>query len=150
MSKTACRVTMSLLLCASLAACSATFRDHGYLPDQDTLDQVVVGVDNRASIEDILGAPNSTGLLVDGDWYYIRSRVRSYAFFEPKVVEREMVAVSFDGEGIVENVERFGIEDGRVITLSRRVTEQPIKGPTFLRQVLSSLGNLDPGSLIDG
>lgn len=141
---------MSLLLCASLAACSATFRDHGYLPDQDTLDQVVVGVDNRASIEDILGAPNSTGLLVDGDWYYIRSRVRSYAFFEPKVVEREMVAVSFDGEGIVENVERFGIEDGRVITLSRRVTEQPIKGPTFLRQVLSSLGNLDPGSLIDG
>jgi hypothetical protein len=50
--------------------------------------------------------------------------------------------VTFTEDGIVENVERFGLEKGRVVALSRRVTDSNIKGVGFLRQLFGSLGKL--------
>ena len=41
----------------------------------------------------------------------------------------------------MKNVEKFGLQDGRVIVLSRRVTESNVKGLGFLRQLLGNLGN---------
>jgi len=59
-----------------------------------------------------------------------------------------VVAISFNQAGVVENVERFGLEDGRVIVLSRRVTEANVKGISFLRQLFGSLGRLSAGDLL--
>jgi len=58
------------------------------------------------------------------------------------------VAVTFTDAGIVENVERFGLEDGRVIALSRRVTDSNIKGVGFLRQLLGNFGRVRAGDII--
>lgn len=150
MSKFAYKSLFVAVVCLGVSGCSPTFTDHGYIPIQDELDEVVVGVDTRGSIEGLLGVPSSSGVMVEGDWYYIRTRIRSYAFYEPKIVEREMVAVSFDSSDVVENVERFGLENGKVVTISRRVTDQPIKGPSFLGQILGNIGNLNAGDLLGG
>jgi hypothetical protein len=48
----------------------------------------------------------------------------------------------------VSNVERFGLADGRVVPLSRRVTETNIQGSGLIRQLLGNLGNFDPGAFI--
>ena len=79
-----------------LSACSATFQNHGYVPEQDALDELVVGVDTRGSLEDIVGPPSSTGVMDDEGWFYISSKIRHYAYLRPQVVEREMVAVIGD------------------------------------------------------
>ena len=57
------------------------------------------------------------------------------------------MAISFDGRGRVENIERFGLENGNVVVLSRRVTESNIKGVSFLRQLFRNIGNIDPGMI---
>jgi len=59
-----------------------------------------------------------------------------------------MIVVSFDEKDLVENVERFSLEDGRVVVLSRRVTSAPVKGPKILTQILGNLGNADAGTLL--
>ena len=42
-----------ILLCAALvlglSACAASYRNHGYIPPQELLDEIVVGVDTRDS-----------------------------------------------------------------------------------------------------
>ena len=112
------------------------------------MEQVVVGVDNRTTVQEVLGSPLGSGVMEDGAIFYISTRVKHYAFYEPKVVEREMLVVSFDAEDQVENIEKFGLEDGRVVTLSRRVTTGPVKGPKFLKQILGNLGNFNPAGLL--
>ena len=131
----------------ALSACAASFRNHGYIPPQEVLDDIVVGVDTRASVEETAGSPTSAGLLNDSGYYYVRSRVRSYAFTAPQVIERQVLAISFDGSGVVSNIERFGLEDGRVITLERRVTDRSVEDNTFLRQLLRNLGRVRPAGL---
>ena len=46
------------------------------------------------------------------------------AFVNP----REIVAITFDDSGVVRNIERFGLEDGNVVALSRRVTDSNVQG----------------------
>ena len=127
-----------------LAGCSATFRDHGYIPPQEDLDLLAVGIDTRASVEDAVGSPSAGGLLEGGDYYYVKSRVKTLAFRAPEVVEREVLAISFDEAGVVQNIERFGLQDGRVVPLSRRVTDSSISNKSFLRRLLGNIGRATP------
>jgi outer membrane protein assembly factor BamE (lipoprotein component of BamABCDE complex) len=148
MSGFSANTTRTLAVAASIimiAGCSPTFKYHGYAPSEDQLANVIVGADTRETVEEIIGRPSSSGVLEDGSWYYVSSKVRHYTYKNPKTIERELVAVSFDDSGVVANVERFGLEDGRVVTLSRRVTDLPVKGPTALAQILGNIGNIDLG-----
>lgn len=126
------------------AACSATYQNHGYVPSDTDLQELVVGVDTRATVDDLIGPPSSSGLLAGGDYYYVRSRHRSYGMFEPEVVERQILAISFDDTGTIANIERFGLEDGHVVALSRRVTDSSVVGNGFWRQILGNFGNINP------
>jgi outer membrane protein assembly factor BamE (lipoprotein component of BamABCDE complex) len=69
---------------------------------------------------------------------------------KPEVIEREVVAVSFDSAGRVANVERFGLEQGRVVPISRRVTSSSTANKGFLRQLLGNLGRFNAGDFIGG
>ncbi len=130
-----------------VAGCTAIYRDHGYVPTEEDLAKVSVGVDTRDTVAEAIGVPSVSGVLNESGYYYVRSRLRHYGATEPKVVARELVAISFTQSGVVQNIERFGLEDGRVVVLNRRVTESSVNNTTFLRQILGNIGNFNPGAV---
>jgi outer membrane protein assembly factor BamE (lipoprotein component of BamABCDE complex) len=127
--------------------CTPQFRNHGYVPSEETLKQLVVGVDTRATVDDVVGAPSAAGVLSDGNYYYVRSRVREYGMLRPQVVDRQVLAISFNQNDTIANIERFGLEQGQIVPLTRRVTDSSVVGNGFLRQVFGNIGNIDPSSL---
>lgn len=133
------------LMCLSLAACAAQYRNHGYVPPSEDLEQIVVGIDTRSSVEETLGTAASDSVLGDGNIYFVRSRIRTFAMLAPEVVEREVLAISFDAGGVVANVETFGLERGQIVPLARRVTSSGVRDTTFLRQLLGNIGRFTPG-----
>lgn len=141
------RLGVAMIAILATGACVASYRNHGYIPPQDELDAIVVGVDTRESVAEAVGSPSSAGLLNDSGYYYVRTRMRNLAFRATETVDREVVAITFNGNGKVANIERFGLEDGRIITLERRVTESSVVDRTFLRQLLGSFGRLRPAAL---
>lgn len=143
------RVAVTLLALAGVSACSATYRNHGYVPDDDELAEITVGVDSRDSVIELVGAPAVSGVLSDGRIYYIKSRVRHFGAMEPKVIDREVLAVSFDSANVVSNIERFTLEDGHVVPLSRRVTDTTIENKGFLRQLLGNIGNFNAATFLN-
>lgn len=136
-----------MVLGLSLSACAATYRNHGYIPPQEDLDLLAVGIDTRASVEESVGTPSAGGVLEGGDYFYVFSRVRTFGPIKPQVVERQVLAISFDQSGVIKNIERFGLEDGQVVPLARRVTSSGVTNKTFLRQLLGNLGRFSPGAL---
>ncbi len=145
--KRVARRTKPLVLAAmlyGLAACGPIYTNHGYVPTQEDLDQIVVGIDTRSSVEETLGAAGSGSVLEDDALYFVRSRVRTVAMLEPEVIQRDVVAVSFDDNGIVRNVEQFGLERGQIVTLTRRVTDSSVANKSFLRQLVGNIGNFGP------
>ena len=132
---------VALLAFLVLSACASTLNDsHGYVPEDALLQEVKIGVDTKETVGRLLGRPGTEGVIDDLGWYYVKSDYERFLWREPVEVNREVVAVSFSEGGVVENVERFGLEEGRVIALSRRVTTSNTRGIGFLRQLFSNLG----------
>jgi outer membrane protein assembly factor BamE (lipoprotein component of BamABCDE complex) len=125
------------------AACSPIVRTHGYVPPDDDLAEITVGRDTRETVAETLGSPGASGVIGDQGYYYVSQVVRQRGYRDPEVVDREIVAISFDAQGVVRNVERFGLEDGNVVALSRRVTDSNVQGIGFLRQLLGNLGRIN-------
>lgn len=137
------------VMALTLAACTELSRTHGYAPAESALTEIVVGRDTRATVQTIAGRPGATGLMARGGWYYVKSEFRQYGWREPVEIDRSVVAILFDDDGVVSNIERYGLEDGRVVALSRRVTDDNTAGLGFLQQLFGNVGNLDAGTLLD-
>ncbi len=147
------RTTRRIALVASLGlsvACVPVIRNHGYVPLEEDLALLQVGVDTRESVIASVGPPTSGGLLDDSGFYYVSSQFEHRGAFAPRETDRQVLAVSFDESGTVSNIERFGLEDGQVVVLSRRVTDSPVQNSTFLRQLMGNLGRFDAATAFGG
>ncbi|ALG90092.1 MAG: outer membrane protein assembly factor BamE [Confluentimicrobium sp.] len=135
-------------LALGLSACTPIYRNHGYAPSETELGEVVVGIDTRDTVQDVIGPPSASGVIREDAWYYVASRWQTRGMYAPEVLNRELVAISFDDAGTVRNIERYGLEHGRVVALNRRVTDDNIKGVSFIGQLLGNIGNVTADQLL--
>lgn len=142
------RRTVLAVAVAALAACTAQFRNHGYVPTDTDLAAITVGQDTRDSVLATIGRPSTGGILSDSGYYYVASRFRHFGPLAPQEITREVLAIRFSPAGIVTNIERFGLEDGRVVTLSQRVTDNNLRDTTFIRQLMGNIGRFDAGRFL--
>lgn len=141
-------MALALAMPIGLAACTATYRNHGYVPPEEDLAQVVVGQTTQGEIEGLIGRPSAQGLLTGSGWYYVNSRWRFYGAREPQEIDRQVVAISFSESGTVSNIERFGLERGQVVVLSRRVTDSGVTSLGLIRQLMGNVGRVQAGDLL--
>ena len=128
--------------------CTTLYQNHGYTPSDDQLAEVLVGVDTRDTVFEIIGPPTAGGVTNGGGYFYVQSRFRLLGPLEPKEIDREVVAIQFDDANVVSNVERFGLENGNVVALSRRVTQDNVRDTIFLRQLFGSIGRFNAGDFL--
>ncbi len=131
-----------------LSACTSQYRSHGYVPLDEDLQQIVVGVDTRASVEDLIGVPSISGVGGESGYYYVESNMRRFAWRAPEEVSREVLAISFDRADVVRNIERYGLEDGIVVPISRRVTETSSGDIGFIRKLFGNIGGFTAQDLL--
>lgn len=137
-------------LCAALvlAGCSTLRRDHGYVPPKADLDRIELGIDTRETVAAIIGRPSTEGILNESGWYYVQSRWATQGASAPREEVREVVAISFDTQGRVANVETFGLERGQIVPLSRRVTEPNVRGASIIGQLFGNVGRVNTERLL--
>ena len=131
-----------------IVACSSTYDFHGYTPSQYELRSVIVGESTPEEVLEAVGRPVSSGFLARDTWYYVSANIRRRAFREPEFTDRQVVAISFNDDGKVANVERFGLERGRPVVLSRRITETELGRLTIVEQLMRSFGRIDPAEAL--
>ncbi|WP_194094763.1 outer membrane protein assembly factor BamE [Marivivens aquimaris] len=141
---------LPLAVAALLAtsACVERIDYHGFTPSQEAIASVDVGSDTRATVIEKLGRPSMGGITGTDSLYYVSYAVRNYGPLPPKEVDRTVLALDFDAAGIVRNVELFGLEDGNVVSLSRRVTDDGLRDNTLMRQILGSIGRFNAADFI--
>lgn len=143
------RAGAAALALALLGACTAQYQTHGYMPPEEDLQQIVPGVDTRASVEDLVGVPTTSGVTRDSGFYYIETEIKRFAWRAPEVVDRRVLAITF-GEGeVVDNIVTYGLEDGRVVPIQKRVTVSGDGEIGFIRRLFGNIGGLSLDNLLD-
>jgi len=142
---------VALLLSVAVATgCAPTTQVHGYMPPPEDVARIRPGFDDAGSVEEILGRPSSSGVLADSAWYYVQSRVESFTYHPPRVIDRTVLAINFDQRGVVRDIHRYGLEDGRVIDLETRTTDTGGRRMGVLEQLFGNILNLDAETVNEG
>ncbi|MBU6407658.1 MAG: outer membrane protein assembly factor BamE [Alphaproteobacteria bacterium] len=147
------RVSATLLAMALAtgagAACTPVQRQHGFVADNPATMQVQVGIDTQDTIRARLGTPSTETVFGDATWYYVTSVQESFAFLQPETIERNVLAIGFDPQGVVSRVDRFGLERGQIVNFAD--AETPTRGRELgiLEQILGTIGRGAPVGLGD-
>jgi outer membrane protein assembly factor BamE (lipoprotein component of BamABCDE complex) len=133
---------IALAAVLAVAGCRSTRDFHGYVPDQALPTDVQPNVDTRSTVLARLGSPSSTSLFDDNLWIYMSSTRELLAFYHPKVVQREIVAIQFNEEDVVSDVLVYDVNDGRTIAYNTNVTPTRGRELGILEQLFGTLGRL--------
>jgi outer membrane protein assembly factor BamE (lipoprotein component of BamABCDE complex) len=126
-----------------VAGCGGKNLVHGNQPDVDHVLAVHVGIDTREQVSRLLGSPSTTGTFDRNTWYYVSKRTSQYAFFEPGIVDQEVLVVKFDDTGNVSDMYIHGIADGRVVEPIARRTPTYGQEMTVAQQLIYNFGRFN-------
>ena len=71
-----------------LAGCAQHRAHKGVVLDPQLVSAIQPGVDNKDSVEKLLGRPSFTGQFTPNDWYYVSRDINQVAFRNPRVTSR--------------------------------------------------------------
>jgi outer membrane protein assembly factor BamE (lipoprotein component of BamABCDE complex) len=130
---------------AATSACAPTHTYNGFLPDRNNqeIPDPQVGVDTRDTVVARFGSPSTTAVYDGTAWYYVSQVQESVAFYNPRITERRVMVVRFDGETVT-GVEKYGLERGRLVNYSDDVTPTRGRELGFLEQLLGNVGRAPP------
>ena len=129
-----------------LPACEGDIAIRGNMPDLAELTAVTPGSDSREDVLNLLGTPSSLSTFEQNKWYYIGQKVEQFAFFRPEVIDRQVLVVGFDDNGIVNQTELLSLDDAILIDPVDRVTTTEGVDFTLMEQFFGNFGRL-PGAV---
>ena len=135
------RPLIAVVACAIVfASCAPIVQTRGNAPDPIKLGTIEPGELSRDDIARMLGSPSSVATFGGETWYYISKQTETFAFFEPEILEQQVVAIAFDDDGMVASVSSYGLDEARDIEISDRVTPTGGRKLTVLEQLFGNLG----------
>jgi len=147
------RLAAQLGAALALASCGIPVDQRGNLPDERNLSQIKPGETDKATVTRLIGSPSSVAAFDPNTWYYISQKTKTVAFFRTDVLDQEVIAITFDQDGVVKTIGNRGLQDAEAVTPNSNVT--PTYGREFstIEQFLGNFGkfvNKKPASEENG
>ena len=134
---------VTMVLAAVLLAGCAQFRSHkGVVIDPQLASGIQPGVDNKDSVEKLLGRPSFVGQFTPNDWYYVSRDVNQVAFRNPHVTKQTVMIVRFDPKGNVASVQRTGKELVMNVDPTGKSTPTLGRKRSFFEELFGNIGQV--------
>ena len=141
------KVSMAIASAIFLSGCAGVLAHKGAVIDPQLATSIQPGVDNKASVEKLLGRPSFTGQFNQNDWYYLSRDTKQIAFRNPRVRRQTVLLVKFDQAGNVLAVNRTGKEYVAGIDPSSRKTPTLGRQKSFFDELFGNIGTMGvPGT----
>lgn len=138
------------LSCAAMTACTPTQATRGNIVEDYRIAEIVPGVSTRTSVLQSLGSPSTQAPFDENIWYYIGQKTEKSGIFDPKVVDKKIVVVAFNNEGVVQAIDKVNADQIDVPHVRRKT---PTSGNeiTVMQQLLGNVGrfNKEKTSAVD-
>lgn len=141
----------TIALAALLASGCASNRAHkGAVIDPQLASSIQPGVDNKASVQKLLGTPTLTGQFTPNDWYYVSRDTNELAFQNPRVTRQLVMLVRFDRSDNVASIQRTGKELVLGVNPSHRSTPTLGRKKSFFEELFGGIGSVSSGGVPGG
>lgn len=131
----------------AVSACSANIDQRGHIFDDEKVASIQVGEVLRQDVVRVMGSPTILPVSGGDVWYYVGGEVERFAFFEPTILDRKIVAFRFGEDGFVESVETYGLEDGVEVSFVEDVTPSRGRDLSIFEEIFGNIGRFTPAGV---
>ena len=131
-------VIAMLGLVLAVSACSPRAHTRGNLPDPKKVSQLKAGDISREEVIEFLGSPSSRASFGDEVWFYISEQTETFAWFEPEIKKRQVLALHFDTDGTLNKIEVSGLDQANSVTPIDRKTPTHGNKMTVFEQLVGN------------
>jgi outer membrane protein assembly factor BamE (lipoprotein component of BamABCDE complex) len=141
------KVSIAVAGATLVTGCATNHVHKGAVIDLQLASSIQPGVDNKASVEKLLGRPSFAGEFTPNDWYYISRDTNQLAFRNPRPSRQTVLHVIFDAKGNVASVDRTGKELVMNVDPLHRSTPTLGRKKSFFDELFSNIGTVGSGGL---
>jgi len=124
-----------------ITACTTITQNNGAEIRQVKLDQVTTS-STKADVYNLIGSPSTKSVYGQETWYYITSQIKRQLVRDDKVIEQNVVAITFTGDK-VDNIEIYDTKDRREFATSERITPTAGRKLNMIEQLLGNVGKFN-------
>ncbi len=141
-SATASRPALAALVIGAglLAGCGAQIDRHGHVFIDIDVNTIQPGM-TKEQVAAVLGSPDTTSTIAGDAHYYISTTQKTVAFLKPREIDRQVVAVYFNGTADVQQVAHYGLKDGIVVNYLKDETPARGKDLSLIEQIFGNIAN---------
>jgi outer membrane protein assembly factor BamE (lipoprotein component of BamABCDE complex) len=111
--------------------------------DADQLKELVPGTSTRADVTALIGSPTARATFDDNTWLYVSEVTHTRIARVQGVISQQVVKLTFNDQGVLQDVKRLGMDDGVPITMVARTTPSPGTEASFLQQLFGNIGRFN-------
>ena len=141
------KVSIAVAAATIVTGCASNHVHKGVVIDQQLASSIQPGVDNKASVEKLLGRPTFTGQFTPNEWYYVSRDTNQLAFRNPRPVKQTVLHVSFDQKGNVTALNHTGKELVMNVNPTHRSTPTLGRKKSFFDELFGNIGQVGSGGL---
>lgn len=134
---------ISICLSVAVSACTPRISAHGNYPREEQIEKIVAGNANKKFVFETYGPPSTVSSFDSETWYYISQKFERFAFYEPEIIEMNILAVYFDDKGMFINSNEYNLEDLRKLALEEKTTPTAGHELSFIQQMFGNFGVLN-------
>lgn len=135
------RLILFLIVFFCCSGCIKTYHTSGHLFKEDEI-QALEKARSKQEIEDLLGSPTTVSDFGKETWYYITSKKETIAFLPDKVIEQNIIAVTFDQDN-VSKILRYTEHDKHEVELISEYTVTKGNDTTATQHLFTNLGRFN-------
>ena len=141
------RVSTVALAALLVAGCGVNRAHKGAVIDPQLASSIQPGVDNKDSVQKLLGTPTLAGEFTPNQWYYLSRDTDQVAFRNPRVTKQLVMLVRFDPKGNVASVQRTGRALVLGVDPSHRRTPTLGRKKSFFEELFGNIGSVSSGGV---
>ena len=134
------KIILLVLACFLLNTCSGIKVNNGYMPVQDSVDQLKVNKTSLSFAKSRLGEP----ALILGNqepiFIYSSQVTNRILFFEPKVISRDVLVLYFNKKNKLKKLEKFNLKDGKSFQMNTDTTTLNAEQRSLIATLFSNVG----------
>lgn len=137
------KLFLLILICFN---CCAKIENRGYNFDLSNYKTLQTDISNKERTVMEMGLPSfSYNYEEKESWFYYSFTTKNYLFLKPKIINQKILAIDFNQEGFITNIQDFENKNNKTFKPIKTTTEiQKIKEDNWLKDLFSNIGRVRP------
>jgi outer membrane protein assembly factor BamE (lipoprotein component of BamABCDE complex) len=130
----------------TISGCSKNLKQKGYNFNQVDFQSLSVNKSSKEDVLNILGSPSTASEFGDQTWFYISSKKESFAFMKPKLIEQKIIAIHFDNNNMIDNIENYQLDQAKIVEFSNDFTPTGGDDDRLVKKLFGNIGKFNKNS----